>query len=64
MAEIPTTEAHYSADRNGPGPGCNFRVFVRDEKCWNWTREAAYCGTEDEVKAWCSERSLKPVYLG
>jgi hypothetical protein len=62
MALIPETEAHYSADRNGPG--CNFRVFVRDEKCWNWTREAAYCGTEGEVHAWAAARSLKPVYLG
>ena len=61
---IPETDAHYCADRNGSGPGCNFRVYVRDESCWNWTREAAYLGSEDEVEAWCAARGLKPVYLG
>lgn len=64
MAAIPETEAHYSADRNGYGPGCHFRVFVRDERRWNWTREAAYLGTEEEVRSWCAARDLKPVYLG
>jgi hypothetical protein len=61
---IPTDEAHYAADRNGSGPGCCYRVFVRDETCWNWTREAASLRSVEEVTAWAAARNLKPVRLG
>ena len=61
---IPADEVRYCADRSAPGPGCNFRLFVLDKTQWNWTREAAYLGTVDEVKDWAKEHGLKPVYLG
>lgn len=58
---IPKTEAHYCADRNGSGPGCNFLVFVQDGAR---AREVAYCATEDEVREWCKRANLIPRYLG
>ena len=61
---IPNDEVHYSADRNVPGPGCGFRLFVLDKSQWNWTREIAYCDTVEAVREWAEKRNLKPVYLG